>query len=72
MKRNKTFLGDVNRDFNLKFDIVTEAYHSCGATLNGQFFIIGGYGATRQVNCYVILNRRLFGISCILCIPETI
>ena len=33
----------------LNFGKSTEAYGSCGATLNGQFWIIGGYNEKRQV-----------------------
>ena len=43
------FIGNVNRDINLNFDAETEVYASCGATLNGQFIIIGGYNEERQV-----------------------
>ena len=40
----------MNRDINLNFDAGTEVYASCGATLNGQFIIIGGSNEKRQVN----------------------
>ena len=46
----KIFQGDVNRDINLNFDAETSVYGSCGATLNGQFIIIGGRNEKRQVN----------------------
>ena len=46
----KYFKGDVNRDINLNFDAGTEVQYSCGATLNGQFIIIGGENEKRQVN----------------------
>ena len=40
----------MNRDINLNFDAGTEVGYSCGATLNGQFMIIGGSNEKRQVN----------------------
>ena len=43
------FIGNVNRDINLNFDAGTGVYGSCGATLNGQFIIIGGWNEKRQV-----------------------
>ena len=43
------FIGNVNRAINLNFDAGTEVYGSCGATLNGQFMIIGGLNEKRQV-----------------------
>ena len=43
------FIGDINRAINLNFDAETEVHGSCGATLNGQFIIIGGENEKRQV-----------------------
>ena len=39
----------VPREIKLNFEIRTEVENSCGATLNGQHWIIGGYGEKRQV-----------------------
>ena len=52
------FKGNVNRDINLNFDAETEVYKSCGATLNGQFIIIGGSNEKRQVrNSQIIILK---------------
>ena len=54
------FIGNVNRDINLNFDAGTGVYGSCGATLNGQFMIIGGLNEKRQVrNNQIIINKKL-------------
>ena len=45
----KYFKGNVKKNLKLNFGKSTEAYRSCGATLNGQFWIIGGYNEKRQV-----------------------
>ena len=44
------FLGNVQRDLKLNFGKGTEVYYSCGATLNGQHWIIGGWNEKRQVS----------------------
>ena len=46
------YLGDVKRELKLNFEEGTEVYYSCGATLNGQNWIIGGgnYPDERQVS----------------------
>ena len=50
----------MNRDINLNFDADTTTFNSCGATLNGQFIIIGGGHAKRQVrNIEKIIHKRL-------------
>ena len=36
------------KKFNFEKD--TEVYHSCGASLDGQYWIIGGYHEKRQVS----------------------
>ena len=52
------FIGNVNRDINLNFDAETEVFYSCGATLNGQFIIIGGWNEKRQVrNSQIIILK---------------
>ena len=44
------YLGNVQRDLKLNSEKGTEVYGSCGATLNGQHWIIGGYNEKRQVS----------------------
>ena len=44
------FSGNVQRDLKLNFEEGTEVYGSCGATLNGQHWIIGGKYEKRQVS----------------------
>ena len=46
----KLDLGNVQRDLKLNFGKGTEVENSCGATLNGQHWIIGGYNEKRQVS----------------------
>ena len=48
----KNYLGNVKRELKLNFGNGTEVYYSCGATLNGQNWIIGGgnYPDERQVS----------------------
>ena len=42
-------LGNVKRELKLNFEKETELYFSCGATLNGKHWIIGGFNEKRQV-----------------------
>ena len=42
-------LGNVLNDLKLNFEERTKVYASCGATLNGQHWIIGGGNDKRQV-----------------------
>ena len=44
------YLGDVQRNLKLNFGKGTEIKFSCGVTLNGQHWIIGGRFAKRQVS----------------------
>ena len=44
------YLGDVKRELKLNFEEETEVYGSCGATLNGQNWIIGGENEERQAS----------------------
>ena len=46
----RTYLGNVQRDLKLNFEKDTEVRGSCGATLNGQHWIIGGSNEERQVS----------------------
>ena len=43
-------LGNVQRDLKLNFEKDTEVFRSCGASLNGQYWIIGGNNEKRQVS----------------------
>ena len=45
----KYFEGNVEQNLKLNFGKSTVANWSCGATLNGQFWIIGGGNEQRQV-----------------------
>ena len=55
----RTYLGNVQRDLKLNFEKDTEVYWSCGATLNGQHWIIGGYRDKRQVSHLQKSNQNL-------------
>ena len=46
----KLYVGNVQRDLKLKLGKGTEVETSCGATLNGQHWIIGGSNEKRQVS----------------------
>ena len=48
-------LGNIQRDLKLNFEEGTEVLRSCGATLNGQHWIIGGDTERRQV---IYLQKR--------------
>ena len=50
--KQEIYLGNVKRELKLIFEEGTEVYISCGATLNGQNWIIGGknYLKERQVS----------------------
>ena len=58
---SKYLKGNVEKNLKLNFGKSTEAYWSCGATLNGQFWIIGGVNEKRQVfDLYLfIINTNL-------------
>ena len=43
-------LGNVKRELKLNFEKETEVHGSCGATFNGQHWIIGGRNEKRQVS----------------------
>ena len=49
-KCSKIYLGNIQRELKLNFEEETEVYRSCGATLNGQHWIIGGMREKRQVS----------------------
>ena len=53
----KTYLGNVQSNLKLNFEKGTEVENSCGATLNGQHWIIGGYNEKRQV-CHLRENHK--------------
>ena len=40
----------MNNDINFTYDLNTEVYGSCAATLDGEMFVLGGYNKKRQVN----------------------
>ena len=46
---NNLYLGNIQRELKLNFDEGTEVFYSCGATLNGQHWILGGYTERKQV-----------------------
>ena len=43
-------LGDVDRHLDFEYGADTTAYQSCGATLDGDMFVLGGFYQKRQVN----------------------
>ena len=43
------FEGNVYEDLSLEFGDQTQVYHSCGATLMGEFWVFGGDFYDRQV-----------------------
>ena len=45
-----TFEGNVENDLQFNYGENTETYDSCGATLNGQLWIIGGWNERNQVS----------------------
>ena len=59
-KFNEIYLGNVKRDLKLNFEKGTEVYGSCGATLNGQNWIIGGYNEKRQVSDLPNKPRKVY------------
>ena len=42
-------LGNVDDDIVFTYDVETEVEASCAATLNDEFWVIGGYYKKRQV-----------------------
>ena len=51
--------GNVDDDTVFTFEDDTEVFGSCAATLNDEFWVIGGYSKKRQV---IIKNALKFGI----------
>ena len=51
------YLGNIQRDLKLNFEKGTEVLRSCGATLNGQHWIIGGNNEKRQVSLTYFINK---------------
>ena len=42
-------LGNVDDDIVFTYETDTEVFKSCAATLNGEFWVLGGYNQRRQV-----------------------
>ena len=42
-------LGNVDDDIVFTYETDTEVFKSCAATLNGEFWVLGGYYQSRQV-----------------------
>ena len=40
----------MDNDINFTYDLNTEVYGSCAATLDGEMFVLGGWNEERQVN----------------------
>ena len=57
---NEIYLGNVKRDLKLNFEKGTHVYASCGATLNGQNWIIGGSNEERQVSDLPNKPRKVY------------
>ena len=55
-------LGNVDDDIVFKYDVETEVEASCAATLNDEFWVIGGYYKKRQVNIPVSKFQPLIKI----------
>ena len=51
-------LGDLDDDLNFKYGADTAVYGSCGASLEGEMFVIGGWYRKRQV---CIINQLKSG-----------
>ena len=47
---DRIFEGDVEFDISFTYGDATATYRSCGATLNGEFLVIGGGNDKKQVN----------------------
>ena len=43
----------------MNFEKETEVYNSCGATLNGQNWIIGGYNEKRQASDLTVKHKKI-------------
>ena len=39
----------MDNDINFTYDLNTEVYESCAATLDGEMFVLGGQNEKRQV-----------------------
>ena len=52
-------LGNVERELKLNFEKETEVLGSCGATLNGQHWIIGGSNEKRQVSDQPVMPKEV-------------
>ena len=59
-KLNEIYLGNVKRDLKMNFEKGTEVYGSCGATLNGKNWIIGGSNEQRQVSDLLNKPRNVY------------
>ena len=45
----KLVLGEIDNDLNFNYDVNTEVYSSCAATLNGNMYVLGGQFKKNQV-----------------------
>ena len=43
------YLGDVDDHLDFTYGANTKVYKSCGASLHGEMFVIGGYKENKQV-----------------------
>ena len=55
--------GNVDDDTVFTFDAGTEVYKSCAATLNDEFWVIGGYERIRQVFMRSFNNNPLLRLN---------
>lgn len=49
ISRSHLFVGNIYEDLSFEFGDQTQVYHSCGATLMGEFWVFGGNFNDRQV-----------------------
>ena len=61
-KLTKNYLGNVKRELKLNFEEGTEVYYSCGATLNGQNWIIGGNNEKRQASDLTVKHKKFMTV----------
>ena len=55
---------------NFAYERETEVYGSCGATLNGEMFVLGGKNQRRQVNIKNIPKPGHFFVKLITGYPQ--
>ena len=54
MHISPSHLGNIDDDTIFTYGADTEVYKSCAATLNNEFWVIGGWNKKRQVNFCIL------------------